>query len=129
MKANELRIGNIVSYDGKEYSIHSVTPDFPYLNTIEFGFGVVTWEHINPIPLTPEVLEKCGFDRIGNLANHGNRIFYKAGRLILESIPDNRVAVSIDAKIESTIICFLEHLHQLQNLYLSLTGTELIYTA
>jgi len=63
MKANELRIGNLVSYDGRIFEIDTIAKEFPTLNTIEFGIGVVDWENIEPIPLPEEWLIKFGFEK------------------------------------------------------------------
>ena len=104
MKANELRIDNwVISKDGRHIQMNRIM------------LGVVPL--LSPIPLTPEVLEKCGavsnayqdryeFDEIDNL-----HFEYCGIRNIIwsEKYPH------------------IQHLHQLQNLYFALTGEELIY--
>jgi hypothetical protein len=75
--------------------------------------------YIQPIPLTPEILEKCGFDRNCILKiyqgvniewSYGKEVWLtKEGEVIYE--------------FENT-----QHLHQLQNLYFALTNEELNYT-
>ena len=128
--ANELRIGNWVMYDNRLFQIEAISRSLPCLNTDEFGIGVVDWNNINPIPLTPEILEKCGLKNVENPKQYGwyisvgNRelcwchadyisLEFKVGQLddFCDTIKD------IDCK----------HLHQLQNLYFALTGEELIY--
>lgn len=62
IKANELRLGNWVKYDNRYFQIHSIADVFPTLNTDEFGIGVVDYNNISPVELTPEILEAAGFD-------------------------------------------------------------------
>lgn len=89
---------------------------------------VISLRDLSPIPLTPEVLKKCGLNRTGNLAETASRKFYRIGRIIIESIAENRVAVYLDSETETILICYKDHLHQLQNLVFALTNTELTYT-
>lgn len=118
IQANELRIGNWYNHNG-EYC--QVSP-----NTI-----LEVWESprkwVQPIPLTPEILEKCNIERIGNLANSATRKFYKIGKITIELISKNRIAVYIDSPTELILISFQDYLHQLQNLYFALTGGELTF--
>jgi hypothetical protein len=110
--ANELRIGNWVSKEGELFKVTSYT-----FLIIERGETL-----IEPIPLTPEILEKCGFvkqmmwtyaiDIVGNM-----KLVYYLGEK----------GWSIGNKNYSDF-SNLNYLHQLQNLYFSLTGTELNYT-
>ena len=59
--AENLMVNNWVSYDGKPYQIFSTGGDFPTLNTIEFGAGVVDYNNIEPIPLSEKWILKLGF--------------------------------------------------------------------
>lgn len=50
MKANELMIGDwVVGGSGEPFKIGIIEPGFLY------------WDEVQPIPLTPEILEKNGF--------------------------------------------------------------------
>ena len=111
--ANELRIGNWVNYDNTE------TP-FCVTETSETGIGVKnseeeTWIEIDqfyPIPLTSEILEKCGFVRNALVAQHNDIIFYDDHfgiKGMLGVVKPNNI----------------NHLHQLQNLFYALTNEEL----
>ena len=106
MKANELRIGNwVLSKDGRHIQMNRDM------------FGVVPL--LTPIPLTPEVLEKCkGFEK----DKSGDYVFlnyYKIQRILKGYIW---------AYGFSSAYCVeLKYLHQLQNLIFALTGEELIY--
>lgn len=62
MHPHEVRRGNIVEYDGATYKIDMIAEEFPCLDTIDFGVGVVDWNNINPVPLTEDWLRKLGFD-------------------------------------------------------------------
>lgn len=134
IKANELRIGNWVKVKsgfGKVATIEDEDGDYA---------GVVAndddsvWERISmaydtdiePISLTPEILEKCGFvrdDRRGrrtklyhypNISINDNSFFY---------FDKSFQVLDKDLNAKWTVDC--EHLHQLQNLYFALTGEEL----
>ena len=136
--ANELRIGNwvLIDEDGKwnEYqveginlatrnkNIHSFTTPFIFF---KIGSVVLTIDGdseedgmVKPIPLTTEILEKCGFVRKGHTSSNGSKLvihhpesFYPNGRVYFNSW-------AIKNEIP-------KYLHQLQNLYFALTGEEL----
>ena len=127
IKANELRIGNWVMYDNRLFQIEAISRSLPCLNTDEFGIGVVDWNNINPIPLTPEILEKCGLKN-GNSELDRN-VFYSTNKHLAQ------FSVNISGSFGIYVGVFialrsvhLEYLHQLQNLYFALTNTELNYT-
>ena len=139
MKAQELRIGNLVNVPNKEQSPfridyfdeNKVYQNQGFYNT-EFGlvpYHPLTWDISDcaPIPLTPEILEKCGLERTGNLNPIASRKFYKIGRIIIEHIAGDRIAVYVDSPLEDILIGYQDHLHQLQNLYYSLTEEEQNY--
>ena len=92
--ANELRIGNwvLIDEDGKwnEYqveginlatrnkNIHSFTTPFIFF---KIGSVVLTIDGdseedgmVKPIPLTTEILEKCGFVRKGHTSSNGSKL-------------------------------------------------------
>lgn len=101
MKTNDLRIGNLVLNDDggvcKLFNIHE-----GYINH-------------KPIPLTEEWLLKFGFevyefDHKANQYRHGNRLLV---------IRDENCFYDYGADI------LVKYVHQLQNLYFTLTGEEL----
>jgi hypothetical protein len=126
IRANDLRIGNIVEQGGIEYIADFITIQMAH--------------NYNPIPLTPEILEKCGFIKT-SYSNH------KSNPYISQEIRDldffdhrfnNMVLSGVGRPIEfyeveycpldieeRTYIAKLNHLHQLQNLYYALTNQEL----
>lgn len=138
MKANELRIGNLVECDtmrdlykdripyfGKHiHAVHSACVDFVKLELGDEAIQKVEIFAVKPIPLTEEWLLKFGFQ-------YG---FGKTERLYLPII-------SIDyflwgSKSDNFTSCTfiinrvnkikINYVHQLQNLYFILTGKELI---
>lgn len=132
IQANELRIGNWVFDEDNTYAqVETVrsgrfiewngmddeptTLSLPNDNAMYGG-------NINPIPLTPEILEKCGFERQGKIFEfrhkNGLQICLCWGNIwrnvnnLFEDLYDEPI---------------VNHLHQLQNLYFALTGKELTY--
>jgi len=114
ISANELRIGNETSF-GKVYQIeedcfYSKKNDVSYKNK---------WAKIDPIPLTPEILYNCGFTYDGTCFIRKG-IFIGEFKSGLKYMPTNQLYWGGNIEIKC--------LHQLQNLYFSLTGEELNYT-
>ena len=118
MNANELRIGNWV-YDKrnkKNVSVSELSNDFP--NEVgyktENGYWMTGALEYNPIPLTPEILEKCGFGKSDSI---------HFGAVITgERVTDVKNVAEIYVK---RVGIRAQYLHQLQNIYFALTGEEL----
>lgn len=126
IKANELRIGNLVSY-------HDDNTLFEVTKIDELGIGVkneeqetwIEYDCFSPITLTEEWLLKFGFKKEAE-GYYLQTTFY----IRVISYPDlqiqfySRTIHSDFYKIvlENDIKC----VHQLQNLYFALTGEELI---
>lgn len=104
MKANELRIGNWVSNGEIEFQITS--KDIYHRDVRVYG------SFIKGIPITPEWLQRFGFE------NRGNNLFVK-GKIELRYYA-NRCEVVVRG-----INITYQYVHQLQNLYFALTGEEL----
>jgi hypothetical protein len=105
IQLNEIREGNLVYEFGKVHTISFKDDDHWHL------------ENFQPIPLTPEILRKCGFE-----ANNGKRLINDVWLVIHENeanIYDLYKNETVQMRIE------LKYLHQLQNLYFALTQTEL----
>lgn len=126
MIVEELRIGNWVSNIHnipmivKAISENTVYVDFK--GNAEGLFEFDKQEPFKPIPLTKEILLKCGFElkgiifRINNgLANQFN-VNYSPSRNIYY-YDSSRYGIYTEVEIK--------HLHQLQNLYFALTNEEL----
>lgn len=110
VKANELRIGNYVKTD-----TDTIVPiRGGGINAIE-----TNQLSVKPIPLTPEILEKCGFVKHGHAWNNGqgNSLHYCA--------EDHCLQIAVFGPTFVPIAFDVYYLHQLQNLYYALTGEEL----
>ena len=124
---NELRIGNCVEHDNRYFKIHSIAKVFPTLDTIEFGIGVVDWNNITAIPLTEEIILKCGF--VKQIFKMSGCFIYQLERIIIMKSyanPNDIFSLTIEGISPKTwSIASFKYLHQIQNLYCALTGTEL----
>jgi len=144
MKANELRIGNLVLVDNPEY--HPKLKDVYlritgiYQATIEYSIQL---EHINqnpnkyydtysqfmrfikPIALTEEWLLKFGFKKVNdwyeiNYSDFNITIFFDDYGLI----KDLQLSNTNISGAYPNVLNF-QYVHQLQNLYFALAGNEL----
>jgi hypothetical protein len=119
IKASELRIGNLLySESGRNATVYRVMGiDIesdrakmkcnPAVSNIQLKYMV-------PIPLTPEWLERCGFV---------DDIPWRKGNLRLDS--ENRLIIVDSTGYGIIVARNVLYLHQLQNLYFSLTGEDL----
>lgn len=123
MKSSELRIGNWVDFDGES---DKITAYQLYVNFMDDDCG------IEPIPITEEWLVKFGFEKwhdgscyIKKYSNQGELLVFN------HTTP---VAAANDIKpgeyyyIFHRTVHVIKYVHQLQNLYFALTGTELTLT-
>lgn len=103
IKEKDLRVGNLVLYDDKLFEVDVI---------VTFADN-----DFNPIPLTPEILEKCGFEKVYQS--------YVLDKFFLYNGPD--VAGDWWFKMSEAVgfTVKIKYLHQLQNLYYALTGEEL----
>ena len=127
MNAQELRIGNWVLIDGKPERIDSIvtsSSNFLYdgvnaeIEDGYYGDYSVMVKDPEPIPITPEILEKAGFEFESRGVDAFEQIWSCNGIEIWqhdEGFSQDYSPYSVDIK----------HLHQLQNLYFALTGEEL----
>lgn len=127
MEANELRIGNKVKFseDGSYFTVVDITKG---------GLGVendaeLTWIEIDQfegIPLTEEILVKAGFERLNNGLSKPipNGKFHREIPIDDFCIwnPIGTKQFSLNGELFTPKI---KYVHQLQNLYYSLTGEEL----
>jgi len=112
MKPQELRIGNWVKYgprlENKEIG------DYEMIMLIDGG------QNADPIPLTPEWLEKFGFEY---------RNEYRGNGYIFD-LPNSKYSCcwfeDKGFRLLNLSYTWMPYVHQLQNLYFALTGEELI---
>ncbi len=137
IQANEVRIENWVNTQQGWGKIRTIEEgdEGEFIGIVSNDTGSVWLRlpydgEINPIPLTPEILESCGFEKythepgyaIGSDEKNERCNEYSKGKLSIMDWGNGFFlsnSFSFDLRIE------LNHLHQLQNLYFALTGKEL----
>ncbi len=120
MKVNELRIGNLVRKNGILFPVSEIHANgrLFYEGTNPDGITArVEITNPEPIPLDLEILEKAGFDKSGMYWVNSQVYVYELGIIDVEYVYNYNY----------TFIA-LKSLHQLQNLYFSLVGSELPIT-
>lgn len=85
---------------------------------------VVLWD-VRPIRLTPTLLEKCGFEK--EFSDCYQRFdYYIIPRVICLSPKKEGFCWQVEDEIDDCNVDVpIKYLHQLQNIYFTLTGTEL----
>jgi hypothetical protein len=122
MKANELRIGNYVNNMGVMIKFDEADWDC----IVSKAFSQNPMERYEPIPLTEDILLKCGFEK----KNERFETVVVYTRFYLRPCYSDGFYWGFDMNKEQCD-CELNdnkeviHLHQLQNLYFALTGEEL----
>lgn len=123
IKANELRIGNLVYKRDLPSSEHSaLLVNNIYRNGVninEEGW-VYSLPDLDPIPLTAEMLEKAGFKE--------QRQTFFTWYIFGATERQFRLDYSDETTyhwVQGNTIVALSYVHQLQNLYFALTGEEL----
>lgn len=131
IQANELRINNwitILKDNGVYYYQIASGHDIEEIDGCP--------ESVNPIPLTPEILLACGFEDDGGEFQHPKNTDFD---LMICCSPNNLWCAynfgfenvgpfmeHIPMQTVANAICNpFKYVHQLQNLYFALTGTEL----
>jgi len=120
MKANELRIGNLVYYKNKNKTTERtvINIEVPDLMFIE---DPVKDTKYSPIPLTEEWLLKFGFKYLSE-----TQMYEKTGNEFDFHISIGNWVEIGQNNYESAILKFnIQYVHQLQNLYSALNGEEL----
>jgi hypothetical protein len=136
VKANELRIGNCVRHKrGDEDFYRDYVIDGIGVSKNGNVIAILKYENdfyrmagesdgdLQPICLTPEILERCGFEKWENtnvfqldcadeenIQIRGNEVFLAGNEACIDG---------------HGFHCKCDYLHQLQNLYFALTGEEL----
>jgi hypothetical protein len=115
MKANELRLGNFINdFEGKLCTVSGTTNGWIWSKG---AYEPIPDNSYSPIPLTEEWLLKFGF------MSNPYQDRYEKGPLYIECDKTRGYLILwIDMSTHSIDV---EYVHQLQNLYFSLTGEEL----
>lgn len=119
IQANELRIGNEL-FNGKVVSL----PD----GDVIVNDGYQDWKQsklvdgFTPIPLTEEILLKCGFEYVKEI------MAYACEKHCYFFIENGLIEFHPFCTNDSDCFLRIKHLHQLQNLYFALANEELSIT-
>ena len=141
MKAQELRIGNIVGFISEKYpsivmEIYRADEDY-MLESIEISSKNSNASRLIsnfcPIKITQELLEKCGFKEVIHEYPHKEYIIDGIFRLSYSMAAEHEGIYVFDCYAhpydegvrENEFYVEVTSLHQLQNLYFSLTNHEL----
>lgn len=134
IQARELRLGNWVKDRGGKYIRidyfehlqDGYSCKFGMSNYVEGWGDLHDWteytDYADPIPLTPEILEKAGFEFLS--FGGAGMFYYKDGVYVSEYM--NYLNCDPYGNTEHSVK--ISHLHQLQNLFFALTGTDLPLT-
>lgn len=132
INANECRVNNrfireLRNTRGLEYDHEFVlTPE--WMGKL-FGHDLnIALIDLFPIPLTPEILEKAGLEKVDNSSQHS--IIWKKSLVGFSSTMKlyESGGEYCFSPFEWNYTLKVKYLHQLQNLYYALTGTELSIT-
>lgn len=108
----------------KRNLVHECRPEGKEIIIVEsfskFFINGIGISAIHPIPLTEEWLLKFGF--VVTETNEGIECFYFGKRYSVFQPANTNVWLLVDGEKG---LCEIKHVHQLQNLYFSLTGCEL----
>ena len=120
MKVNELRVDNLILF-----KLHGEGNG--KIGQMKRGdFGRFNNEEYHPIPLTPEWLERCGFEYLPFAKDISLFSFYKRSEFELIIVNEGIVC-----EYEQGVFYYsnerrpVKYVHQLQNLFFALIGEEL----
>lgn len=120
---SELRIGNCLLFQGSKAELFGINKDciiqYQQENDV-FHCGI---DEIKPIELTEEILLKLeGIVKLNEFQYKLNDLFL----IEIDVISKNNYSIrKVISEESSVFICFMEHLHQLQNIYYDLCNEEL----
>lgn len=116
IQVNELRIGNWAKWGDTFYRIEEVING--------------NYDYLHPIPLTPDILEKCGF--VAKENNWFCKQYFTDCKEATEmmvigiNLKSGRCYIADVDEFSPAMIAYrIQYLHQLQNLFFALTGEEL----
>ena len=120
MKANELRIGNYITFDSVDKPSYFEINLFNYL------------DRLKPIQLTEEWLLRAGFKyKKYHPTTIGSANVFGSGLYVSQMI-NNGFSLVFQTDKKSFYFEFsdryIKYVHELQNIYFALTGVELVFT-
>jgi len=123
MKANEFRRGNYFKTSNMNYSKVTCIKEYSIYCSSYFPHNL---ELCEPIPLTEEILFKCGFKKTEILGSYNIGSFtFHSQRPCNDSAKFTLVTEIYFCGRSVLVVNGVKHLHQLQNLYFALTNQEL----
>ena len=127
MEARELRIGNYIQYENNPaVQVKAIEKEYVHYNVDCYSLT----EKMNPIPLTKEWLLNS------SLKKHKAKVF----RININAFQQLEIDLSKNGKIKASLVKhevsrnekitfrYIDFVHELQNLFQSLTGKELTIT-
>lgn len=130
LKATELRLNNLVNYNGMQLPICGIiSPVFTMAEEyiIELFDGATTIDckiqDILSIPLSEEILIKLGFEKLKEKVSGCD--YFTISRYSVMS-KDNIFYFSL-VGMQSQYLTYIKTVHELQNLFFALTGEELTF--
>jgi hypothetical protein len=115
IQANELRIGNILEYFVNENGVDWIKVKVNGWDILRCDDNPTSFNGVRrPVVLTPEILERAGFKTPDG---YNSTVLYKNGLMI-----DYHMG---KYKVRDHTLAPCDYLHQLQNLFFALCGTEL----
>lgn len=125
MTANELRIGNIVLTTRDFLARATTWSDTLISHEDIYGIACGNDHHYKPIPLTEEWLLKLGFKYDAD--NDKLFLFLPIHEFCTDrlSFRKSEGHICLEVQVFRTLFEHTKYVHQLQNLYFTLTGKEL----
>ncbi len=119
LKCTDLRIGNLVysKETNKHQKITGLTDENPFIDAITFDY--TNYDEIEPIPITEEILFNFGYRKEHDIYFKNNSLLRFIGKEVFYCRGE------IDDAEFQEYIASIKYVHQLQNLYFSLTAREL----
>lgn len=137
LEPRDLRIGNILDYDGQFVEVTELSMDIDdeYNERVLFckigdlsnemgGWNRAICDKLNPILLTVDILEKCGFSVIGEKPFYSLRLKLNSTDELCWYSQDHELRYQTQGS-GFTRSFNTKYLHQLQNLYFILSGEDL----
>lgn len=129
IKENELRVGNyIADYEEKEnyFKIEQIRINSigDYVAVYRLGSICCQVNLLEPIPLTEEILLKCGFENeVDDIDGKMYNIYFVTNtEYLIEYFYKEKEYIFTD---DMGLKIYINSIHQLQNLYYALTNEEL----
>ena len=134
MEIRELRLGNYVLYNGMICVVSSIIEPTPTKDRFNNKYVISLWnngsfnatiDEIEPIVITEEILLKFGFEDQEFSDEDGNKIYMLHHKKFYLTSDESCMFSEVFLPIYSNDCVSVKYVHQLQNLFYSLTGEEL----